>query len=105
MATKTTSPALDSQNAAVNVDVDTGEISPIEYFLDHKGNLKMVAQMCAIEHIPGRGVIVLKADSRPYYWYEQGNNDIAIRVRNKLVEMVMTKGHCTPLDWPTLLQG
>ena len=73
-----------------------------KHILDIDGNLVPVASMQSAQHAPGKGVMVLDMRRKPVLWVEEANDEIAIRVRDALIEVIVKKGRCPQPDWAEL---
>jgi hypothetical protein len=75
-----------------------------KHILDQVGNLIPVAAMQLAQHAPGKGVMVLDMRRRPILWVEETNDEVSIRVRDALIQVIRLKGRCPQPDWTELLK-
>lgn len=69
---------------------------------DSKGDLVAVAGIQNVTLVPGKGVIGLNHQRKPVIWIEEPDEACGIAIRDKLAEVVDTKGRCGQPDWTKL---
>lgn len=72
------------------------------HFHDPLGNLLAVACIQRVYLAEGRGVLALDARQKPVLWIEEPEKDLAIRIRDILIQIVLTKGRVGDPDWSFL---
>ena len=73
-----------------------------KHILDKDGNLIPVAAMQSAQHAPGKGVMVLDMRRKPILWVEETNDEVGIRIRDALIQVIRLKGRCPQPDWAAL---
>lgn len=73
-----------------------------KHILDEKGDLVAVAGIQNISLVPGKGVIGLNHQRKPVIWIEEADEECGIAIRDKLIEVVNSKGRCGQPDWNKL---
>lgn len=73
-----------------------------KHFTDPKGDLVAVAGLQNISYVPGKGVIGLNHQRKLVIWIDEADDVAGKAIRDKLIEMVNTRGRCGQPDWNTL---